>query len=156
MTNISIITAKPVFAEVIAALHARAFPDPWDADYLARLMEPPNSLTLIATSGSHPLGFILCQYAADVADIITLAVNPTAQRQGVAKALLKAVMKQLYDLGVDRLVLEVAVGNHPAWALYTGQGFEEVGRRRNYYQRRDGPEDAIVLARSLEATCSAK
>ena len=89
--GLTIIPARPVFAEVIAALHARAFPEPWDADYFARLMDVPSTVALIALAKeSTPLGFIVCQCAPGDgngngngdADIITLAVEPRVRRRG--------------------------------------------------------------------------
>jgi ribosomal-protein-alanine N-acetyltransferase len=46
---------------------------------------------------------------------------------------------------VKRLFLEMREGN-PAGSLYHRNGFEAVGRRRNYYQRGSGQAlDAITF-----------
>ena len=34
--------------------------------------------------------------------------------------------------------------------FYAALGFAEAGRRKGYYQRKDGVEDAIVMKRELE------
>ena len=45
------------------------------------------------------------------------------------------------------LTLEVRAGNGPAIQLYLKHGFEQVGRRKNYYQR--PREDAILMTREF-------
>jgi ribosomal-protein-alanine N-acetyltransferase len=50
--------------------------------------------------------------------------------------------------GAEQLHLEVREGNR-AVRLYKRVGFAEVGRRKNYYNGRDGQlYDALTLARS--------
>ncbi|MEN0075727.1 MAG: ribosomal-protein-alanine acetyltransferase, partial [Paracraurococcus sp.] len=60
--------------------------------------------------------------------------------------LLAAALAGAAAPGAAAMFLEVAAGNAPAQALYAGQGFAEVGRRRRYYA--DG-SDALVLRRDL-------
>jgi ribosomal-protein-alanine N-acetyltransferase len=45
--------------------------------------------------------------------------------------------------------LEVRPSNARAIALYHDMGFNEIGRRPNYYPARSGREDALVLAIEL-------
>ena len=45
--------------------------------------------------------------------------------------------------GVHSLALEVRASNAPAIALYEQLGFQQVGRRPNYY--RNPKEDALIL-----------
>jgi ribosomal-protein-alanine N-acetyltransferase len=49
----------------------------------------------------------------------------------------------------DSAFLEVRVSNLAAIALYTSEGFCEVGLRRGYYPGVHGREDAVIMARSL-------
>jgi len=48
-----------------------------------------------------------------------------------------------------RMLLEVRPGNISGRAFYRRHGFEEIGRRRDYYPAHEGREDAIVMAREL-------
>ena len=45
--------------------------------------------------------------------------------------------------------LEVRASNQTAARLYERYGFNEIGRRRNYYPAVGGREDALVMACSL-------
>jgi ribosomal-protein-alanine N-acetyltransferase len=78
--------------------------------------------------------------------VLTLAVAPSARRQGVATALIDAVKGMVSQRGCRSLFLEVATGNIAALALYRRAGFAEVGRRRRYYS--DG-SDALVMRVNL-------
>ena len=49
----------------------------------------------------------------------------------------------------DRIFLEVRPTNPGAIALYHSEGFNEIGRRPNYYPAKKGREDAIVMGREL-------
>ncbi len=153
VTEYRLIPVTPVYAEVLAALHATAFEAPWDADALAALMLVPAALTLLAVASGDdtPIGFILIQPAGDEADIMTLAVTPAHRRHGVARRLIVAASDDLRARGVGRLVLEVAVGNRAARDLYASLGFQQVGLRKGYYRRPHGVEDAAVLSRLIRA-----
>ncbi|RAI57221.1 ribosomal-protein-alanine acetyltransferase [Roseicella frigidaeris] len=91
-------------------------------------------------------GFVLARAAGGEAEILTLAVRPPARRRGLGGALLAGALAGAVARGAAAMFLEVAAGNAAARALYAGQGFVEVGRRRRYYP--DG-SDALVLRRVL-------
>ena len=134
-------------AERLAELHASAFDAPWSMDTIAELMAG-GALALACNQG-----FILVRVVADEAEVLPLAVEPTARRNGLGRALVEAAAKAVRDAGAAELFLEVAADNAPAIALYTVAGFNEVGRRRGYYARGASPAmDALVLRRSRDAT----
>lgn len=134
-------------APALASLHASAFPTPWPETDLQRLLLDPRSIGLICDGQ----GFIVVKVAGDEAEVITLAVDPTARRQGVGRALVEAGAAAAKSAGANALFLEVADDNGGAIALYEGAGFQAVGRRRGYYSRPDGRMDARVLRRALIA-----
>jgi [ribosomal protein S18]-alanine N-acetyltransferase len=131
----------------MAALHARAFRGqrPWTAEEFAGLLASPHTGLV-----SGPLEFVLGRVLAGEAEILTLAVDPEVQRQGRARALVMRFLTDAAAKGAARAYLDVADDNLPARALYAQAGFREVGRRRGYFARADGPAaDAIVMARDL-------
>ncbi|MNE73850.1 ribosomal-protein-alanine N-acetyltransferase [compost metagenome] len=90
---------------------------------------------------------------ADEAEILTLAVRPSARRSGLGARLVEAAVVRAAALGAERMFLEVAGDNAAARALYARAGFHEAGRRRGYYARADGSrEDALVLSLNFAAT----
>ena len=120
----------------LAALHATSFPDAWSADAIRELFAGPGVFAF-----SIPDGFILARAVGDEAEILTLAVTPKTRRQGLGRSLIQAAARHARGLGASSLFLEVAANNSAAQALYRGQGFVSVGRRKAYY----GPQDADVL-----------
>ena len=129
----------------LAALHGEAFDAPWDAAAFATLLDQPGVSAAEAVDG-----FILIRTAAGEAEILTLAVRPSARRRGLGADLLAKGLVLALAGGAGRLFLEVAEDNLAARALYARAGFAEAGRRRGYYARPDGPAaDALVLALDL-------
>ncbi|HVL20258.1 MAG TPA: GNAT family N-acetyltransferase [Amaricoccus sp.] len=132
----------------LAALHARAFTDtprPWTpAEFAAFLAEP--STILVAEDA----GFAVGRVAGPEAELLTLAVEPAVRRQGTARRLVRAFEAAAAARGAEEALLEVAVTNGPARALYATLGYAQVGRRRGYYARAAAPPvDAVVLAKPL-------
>ncbi len=76
-------------------------------------------------------------------EILNLAVEPDARRQGCGRRLLSLALQAGRKMGMQKAILEVREGNGAAIALYLGSGFVQVGRRRRYYA--DTGEDALVL-----------
>lgn len=137
--------------EALAALHALAFTDsprPWTAAEFAGLLAQPG--TLLACL---PGGFALGRVAGPEAELLTLAVHPTARRRGLATRLVGDFEAQAAGNGAEEYLLEVAETNAPARALYLRLGYAEAGRRPGYYRRFGAPPvDALVLRkRSITA-----
>ena len=133
--------------EFSAALEG--FSEGWDAAAFAQLLAMPGAEAALALEAEEPVGFLLTRRAADEAEIITIATRPGARRRGVGRQLLSHHQADLAARGVKHMFLEVAASNRAAIALYATSGFLEVGRRKGYYQRPDGREDAIVMRREL-------
>jgi len=132
----------------LAAVHATAFPAPWDAAAFEGLLDQPGVFALEEADG-----FILLRAIADEAEILTLAVRPAARRQGVGARLVSEGAVAAVARGATRLFLEVAQDNASALALYARAGFAEAGRRAGYYARPGGRrEDALILALNFPAT----
>lgn len=139
------IAAAPLLAE----LHAETFGEGWSTSAFEDLLRMPGTAAVTALDGTEPLAFLLVRRAADEAEVLTIATRPYAQRRGVARQLLASQLEVLRQQGIRHLFLEVAASNTAALALYLAMGFSEAGRRKGYYRRRDGVEDAIVMRREL-------
>jgi len=88
------------------------------------------------------------------AHITLLAVNPEYQNKGLGKLLFYGLLYLAHQQGLERATLEVRVSNQTALSLYKKFGFEEVGKRRRYYQ--DTGEDALILWRNHLETAEFK
>lgn len=142
----SLAPATAAEAPALAALHALAFPpaEAWGPEAIALMLGMPHAFGLWRPAQ----GFVLARAAGGEAEILTLAVVPTARRQGLGAALMAGALAGAAARGAAAMFLEVAAGNPAALALYGALGFTEVGRRRRYYPDRS---DALVLRRDLAA-----
>ena len=135
--------------DALSRVHRRAFTPGWGAEEIADLASGPGAFGLIVEDGA-PLGMILCRALAGEAEVLTLAVDPDARRQGVARALVAAAAIAARSAGAQAMFLEVAVDNDPALALYEAHGFVRAGRRPSYYDRGGGIYvDAVVMRLDL-------
>jgi ribosomal-protein-alanine N-acetyltransferase len=142
--------AAPKDAQTLAALHGRAFDDPWPVIMIADLLDGEGMIALVWEQGETARGFVLARVVVDEAEILTLAVDPASRRAGVGAALLARAIDLAAERGAAALFLEVAVDNLAALGLYDRHGFAKVGRRRAYYTHADGHAiDALVLRRNL-------
>lgn len=127
----------------IALLERECFANPWSQQSIASELHNPLSLWLVAQEGQTLLGYVGSQTCLDETDMMNIAVFPASRRQGVARALIEALVSALRERGSKQLTLEVRASNGPARQLYESLGFFQVGLRKNYY--RNPKEDALIL-----------
>lgn len=127
----------------IALLERECFADPWSQQSIASELHNPLSLWLVAQEGQTLLGYVGSQTCLDETDMMNIAVSPASRRQGVARALIEALVSALQERGSKQLTLEVRASNGPARQLYESLGFLQAGLRKNYY--RNPKEDALIL-----------
>ena len=119
----------------------------WPAESYARLAALPSGIVLVSEANAQVIGFVVARTVADEGEILNIAVHPAFRRQGVASALLIAVLQRLSSSAVTRIFLELRVSNLHARALYERNGFVTSGVRKAYY--RDPVEDALQMQRNL-------
>ena len=134
--------------EMVMAIERRAYQFPWSpgifrdclrVGYCCWCYEVDNDIQ----------GYGVMSVAAGESHILNLTVNPDLQRQGIGKTLLQHFLQLARRHDADTVMLEVRPSNTAAIGLYEKLGFNEVGRRRNYYPAQEGREDALLLALSL-------
>ena len=132
----------------LARLHATCFstPRPWsEAAFASQLAD--NATFLI----TRPQGFLIGRNVLDEAELLTLAVDPKARRQGHALALVTEFHAQALEKGAETAFLEVASDNLAARALYAAAGYQPAGRRPGYYRSPEGALiDAEILCKQLK------
>jgi ribosomal-protein-alanine acetyltransferase len=90
---------------------------------------------------------LLAPAGSGQADIQTIAVAPTARRQGLGRALVVALLAEARARTAAEVFLEVRADNPNAQALYASLGFERIAVRPKYYQ--PGGVDAHIMRRTL-------
>lgn len=145
----------PADVPQVAELERQLFgPSAWTEAMLAGELHAPGRwyLAAVVRPGDDPadegtvVGYAGLWFDGDVSQVMTIGVAHAVQRQGVGTALLRALVERSRELGAAAVLLEVAVDNAPAMALYERFGFEVLTRRRRYYQ----PEDVDAWTMRLE------
>lgn len=99
-----------------------------------------NYSVLLASTAAGPTGFCAWRQLGDEeAELLNLAVEPSARGQGVASALLN----RLCQTATGEIFLEVAESNAPAIGLYRKFGWTTVSTRKGYYT--NGRINAVVM-----------
>jgi ribosomal-protein-alanine N-acetyltransferase len=123
----------------------------WDS-YHAELGRP-EAIMLVArrltpdADGKRLHGFFAARLGADELHINNIGVRVRERRKGIGGELLRRGLESGCRRGALAALLEVRAGNAAAQSLYERQGFEVVGRRRNYYH--DPVEDALLMSKQL-------
>ena len=84
-------------------------------------------------------------------EIDKVMVDPAFQRQGVADALMDALLRLGESIETSEFTLEVRVSNEPAIRLYEKHGFQSEGVRPRFYEK--PVEDALIMWRRKEVSC---
>jgi ribosomal protein S18 acetylase RimI-like enzyme len=128
--------------EALRATHqASGYPTNWPADP-ARWLRPSRTLQawVAATDDIPVAGHVILRQPPSgerSAEVSRLFVVPAARRQGIASALLEAVMRSADANGLD-LFLEVTDHLRGARALYQRDGFRRVSTEQADWATPDG------------------
>ena len=121
----------------------------WTYNQCMGIMALPGVWLTLAERDGVLVGFALSRVVMDEAELLLLACEPRQRGSGIGGALLRSVMADAVRRGAARLHLEVRAGN-PAIGLYDREGFQPVGRRRDYYKGSNGKVfDAVSYNRAI-------
>ena len=118
------------------------FDDFWNMDILKDELTSETSQFICAKYENKMVGFAGVKIVIDEADIMNIAVKKDFRRQGIATLLLNHILTICKVKAIKTIHLEVNEENFSAISLYQKFGFEECGRRKQYY---DNKYDAILM-----------
>ncbi len=96
-------------------------------------------------------GFCIFNHVKEESEIITMAILPKYQNQGIGFFIVKELEEILLSMNCNKIYLEVASNNLIAIHLYEKLGFKSYGKRKNYYSiSKDKKIDAILMKKILE------
>lgn len=134
----------------LLALERVAFPqDAWsEPTWWAELAGRPRRDYAVLERQGRLVGYAGLDQSGEVADVMTIAVDPAARGGGLGRRLLEHLLAVAAAGGARWVMLEVRADNTAALELYRRFGFEVVHTRRGYYRPEEpGGEsiDALVL-----------
>lgn len=118
------------------------------SERVRRLIDDPETVTLVARDGGPMIGFSVMTFGDERAHLVLLAVRPSSQRRGIARQLTRWLLASATTAGIASVHVELRAQNEAAYALYRALGFAETLRLPGYYR---GCETAIRMMRLLRA-----
>lgn len=141
---------RPNDIDAVMAIERASFGrDAYDRNLFAEYARSSRVLFLLALDPRDALGYSLActsRQRSDLANLISIAIHPSARRRGIASLLLKSTIRRLKLRGVTRLTLMVRQSNTPALRFYERYGFRALRRSPGYYEDR---EDGLLMRRNL-------
>lgn len=134
--------------DAVAALEAGLQPFPWTRGNFADSLHAGYS-AWVARLGGELIGFSVVMRVLDEAHLLNIGVVEKYQGRGHGARLLRNAMVAARHGGIHRMFLEVRPSNTRAVELYRHFGFQQLGRRRDYYPATIGREDALVFEKEL-------
>lgn len=138
--DIKIVKAEERHLPEMLEMEKENFSVPWSEKSFRFELSSSNVVFLVAELDGKAVGFCVLHHFCDDGEIFNLAVHKELRRKNLGNALLNTVIEIGKKKGVKHFYLEVRESNIAAINLYSNNGFEEVGRRKDYYDypREDG------------------
>lgn len=133
--------------DTVLAIEHAAFSHPWTRGLYIDAVKSYECWVMF--QGEEQVGHGVIDLIIDEAHLLNITISPACQGRGLGLALLEHLMSRARQRGGQECFLEVRASNHSAYRLYERFGFNEIGRRRNYYPAPGGGEDALVMACTL-------
>jgi len=133
----------------VARMEAEAFRTPWKEDTFQSLLERPGVELWVADLEGEVAAYAILWCTLEEGELANIAVRDDLRGRGIGSDLLDWMLGVAERSGVRTVYLEVRESNEGALRLYGGRGFEEIGVRKQYYDR--PREDARVLKLALGA-----
>ena len=132
------------FLPPLSAAEAGAF---WQS--VQDALAGPHRVMLVAENDQHVVGTVQLDLAAKTnaphrAEVIKLMVEPSRRRQGIGRALMRAIEAQARALGRTTLVLDTREGD-PSEQFYQSLGYVRVGAIPQYVINEKGGKEATVV-----------
>ena len=141
--------ADPADVLSIGLIERDSFADPWGSREFTTALASPQTIFLVAEDLDGAVaGYAIAIAVADEAEILNLAVRQERRQHGIGGKLLDSAITEVLSHGAEQVYLEVRESNEAARKLYASRGFDEVTRRRKYYQH--PVEDALVLRLAMQ------
>ncbi|MBR3900424.1 MAG: ribosomal protein S18-alanine N-acetyltransferase [Ruminococcus sp.] len=139
-------TQKQIFESLSAIDKLCVGAEGWSAESFESEAAKDNGIVLYTVENGNITGLICGFFAADEAEITSVAVSPEHRRKGIAAALMEEYFRTLPDV-VESIFLEVRESNSAAIGLYQKFGFQKISLRKNFYSFPD--ENAVVMQKLL-------
>ena len=135
---------------VMAAAFEPQYGEAWNRRQVEDALILGNCHYGLGQDGELCAGFYLSRFAYDEEELLLLGVIPQLRGRRYGAGLLERFLDGARSRGARRVLLEMREGN-PAERLYRRYGFEQIGKRPDYYRGTNGRRiNALTFACQLE------
>jgi ribosomal-protein-alanine N-acetyltransferase len=132
----------------VLAIESKSFEFAWDEDAFIHCLRQRNCIGQVATvdDGSelgNVVGYMIYEIHPVRLHVLSFAVHPSNQRQGVGAAMVAKLTGKLSLERRNRIMLEVRETNLDALLFFKNMGFKAISVLRDYYD--DSDEDAYLM-----------
>jgi ribosomal protein S18 acetylase RimI-like enzyme len=119
---------------------------------VSQWFESGSTITIIAVQRGRPVGFAMMGRLFDGlqeenrCELLAIAVDPGAQRQGIGRMLLQKIEEEAERLREPILFLHTAIENLPAQQLFKKDGFRPVALKKLFYP---AGQDALMMIKAV-------
>ena len=135
-------------SEQFAKIHSQSFNQKnlkYSSEFILSLLKNP-SISYIYKKNK---GFCIFSCNEKEAEIITMAILPKYQNQGIGFLILTELEGILSEINCNNVFLEVASNNLIAIHLYDKLGFKSFGIRKNYYSVSENKKINAILMKKI-------
>ena len=129
--------------EELAELEQLCFSSPWSYKLIEEIPDSPFDTGFVLEEDGKVKAYAILRILAGEGEIQRIGVLPSERRRGIGGKVMEAMTGYARENGAEAIFLEVREGNTAARSLYKSWGFEDEGRRKDYYT--DPKEDAILM-----------
>jgi ribosomal-protein-alanine N-acetyltransferase len=129
----------------VFTIEQNAYPFPWSKSLFEQAIASTKYCSVIEVDQTI-IGYAIVSFVVGEAELLNICIDPSMQGNGYAYQLLTHIIDYAAQADNHEMYLEVRVSNLGAIHLYEKIGFNEIGRRKNYYPSKQGREDAILMA----------
>ena len=121
-----------------------SFSTPWSLQsFMSELRDNDYARYFCLEKDGRVIGYMGLWFIIDEGHITNVAIDSAYRGQGLGEVLIRHVMTEMFNEGMERMTLEVRVSNVAAKRLYERLGFVAAGLRKGYYA--DTNEDALIM-----------
>lgn len=146
MVNIEIFDMTLEDYENIKDILSSDFDDFWTSNILKSELTGENKKYIVAKREDVIVGFAGIMFCLPDIEIMNIVTKKMERGNGIGTFLLDKLIEISKNNNAENVILEVNENNSIAINLYKKSGFEEIGRRKKYYNNTD---DAILMSKKV-------
>ena len=123
------------YLDAIIEIENSVFEQPWSKFHFLKDLELNVSYNIVCIKKTECIGYLFGYLIEKDYHLNNIAVKQICQGKGIAKDMLKFLIKKLRKSKINKIMLEVRCDNFQAIKLYDSMGFNKVNIRKNYYKK---------------------